>query len=74
MDLLKYTYLWSVSRAAILRRLDRVIAYYGEADEANEMEFSVDVNAIISQIERFTYTIKYGTFSIYRRKRNTAGK
>jgi len=40
-----------LNREAILRRLDRVIAHYGEANEANEMEFSVDVGSIISQIE-----------------------
>ena len=40
-----------LNRAAILRRLDRVIAHYGEATEENEMEFSVDVGMIVSQVE-----------------------
>ena len=40
-----------LNRDAILRRLDRVIAHYGEATEENEMEFSVDVGMIISQVE-----------------------
>ena len=40
-----------LNREAILRRLDRVIAHYGEANEENEMEFRADVDAIISQIE-----------------------
>ena len=43
-----------LNRAAILRRLDRVIAHYGEATEENEMEFSVDVGMIVSQVERNT--------------------
>lgn len=40
-----------LNREAILRRLDRVIAQYGEATEENEMDFSVDVGMIISQLE-----------------------
>lgn len=40
-----------MNRAAILRRLDRVIAHYGEVTEENEMEFSVDVGMIASQDE-----------------------
>ena len=40
-----------LNRDAILRRLDRVIAQYGEATEENEMEFSVDVGMVISQLE-----------------------
>ena len=40
-----------LNREAILRRLDSVIAHYGEANEENEMEFRMDVDAIISQIE-----------------------
>ena len=40
-----------LSKDAILRRLDRLIAQYGEANEENETEFSIDVDAIISQIE-----------------------
>lgn len=40
-----------LNRKAILRRLDRVIAQYEEANEANEMEFGVDVNMILFQVE-----------------------
>ena len=40
-----------LNRDAILRRLDAVIAHYGEANEKNEMDFNADVDAIISQIE-----------------------
>lgn len=40
-----------LSKDAILRRLERIIYQYGEANEANETEFSIDVDAIISQIE-----------------------
>lgn len=40
-----------LNREAILRRLDRVIAHYGEANEENECEFSIDVGMIVSQLE-----------------------
>ena len=40
-----------LNKAAILRRLDRIISQYGEASEDNEIEFSADVGMIISQIE-----------------------
>ncbi len=40
-----------LNRKTILRRLDRVIAIYGEANEANEMEFGTDVSMILFQIE-----------------------
>ena len=40
-----------LNREAILRRLDRVIVQYGEATEENEIEFSIDVGMIISQLE-----------------------
>ena len=40
-----------LSRDAILRRLNRVIAHYGEANEENESDFYEDVGMIISQIE-----------------------
>lgn len=40
-----------LNRKAILRRLDRVIAHYEEANEANEMEFDSDVTMILFQIE-----------------------
>ena len=42
-----------LNKEAILRRLDRIITHYGEANEENETEFSVDVGMIISQIEIF---------------------
>ncbi len=35
----------------ILRRLDNIIGLYGEAREDNEIEFSIDVGMIISQLE-----------------------
>ena len=40
-----------IKREAILRRLARLIAVYGEANEENESEFQLDVNLLISQIE-----------------------
>lgn len=40
-----------LNKEAILRRLDMIIARYGEANEENEFEFSIEVDAIISQIE-----------------------
>ena len=40
-----------INRDAILRRLERIIAVYGEANEENESEFRVDVDLLISQIE-----------------------
>ena len=40
-----------INKEAILRRLDRIIAQYGEANFDNEMEFMADVNMIVSQIE-----------------------
>ena len=40
-----------LNRDAILRRLDRVIYQYGEANEDNEMEFGTDVEMILSQVE-----------------------
>lgn len=40
-----------LNRDAILRRIDHIIAFYGEANEGNEMNFSVDIGQIISQIE-----------------------
>lgn len=42
---------FELNKEAILRRLDRVIAHYGEANENNEMDFSVDVGMILSQVE-----------------------
>ena len=40
-----------LNRKAILRRLDWLILRYGEADEANEIHFSSDVERLVSQIE-----------------------
>ena len=40
-----------LNRNAILRRLDIVIAHYGEANERNEMDFGADVDMIICQLE-----------------------
>ncbi len=40
-----------LNKEAILRRLDRIIYHYGEADEKNEFEFGTDVGLLISQIE-----------------------
>ena len=40
-----------INKEAILRRLDRIIAQYGEENIDNEMEFMADVNMIVSQIE-----------------------
>lgn len=40
-----------LNKDAILRRLDRIIYHYEEANEDNESEFSTDVNMLISQIE-----------------------
>ena len=40
-----------ICKSAILRRLADVISLYGHAAEANEMDFSYDVNSLISQID-----------------------
>lgn len=40
-----------LNKDAILRRLDRIIYHYEEANEDNESEFSTDVNMLIAQIE-----------------------
>ncbi|WP_298528344.1 hypothetical protein [uncultured Ruminococcus sp.] len=40
-----------ICKSAILRRFADVISRYGPATEANEMDFSYDVNTLISQIE-----------------------
>ena len=40
----------NLNRKAILRRLDWLILRYGEANEANEMNFSSDVERLVSQI------------------------
>lgn len=40
-----------INKQAILRRLDRIISRYGEANEGNESDFSFDVAMLISQVE-----------------------
>ena len=40
-----------LNRKAILHRLDWLIFRYGEANEANEMHFSSNVERLVSQIE-----------------------
>ena len=40
-----------INRNAILRRLHWLIVRYKEANEVNEMDFSVDVQQLVSQIE-----------------------
>lgn len=40
-----------INRDSILRRLDALIASYGEANENNEISFCTDVSEIISQVE-----------------------
>lgn len=40
-----------ISRNAILRRLENLISKYSEANEENELNFSADVDRLISQIE-----------------------
>jgi hypothetical protein len=40
-----------INRQAILRRLERIITQYGEANEENEFSFSAEVDMLISQVE-----------------------
>ena len=40
-----------LNKDAILRRLNRVINHYGEANEENKSEFQIDVSMIIAQID-----------------------
>ena len=40
-----------LNRAAILRRLDSIISRHGEACEENEMDFSLEVERLLSQVE-----------------------
>jgi hypothetical protein len=40
-----------INKNAILRRLDHIIARYGEVNEGNESNFSFDVAKLISQVE-----------------------
>ena len=40
-----------INKSTILRRLDLLITHYGEANEKNEIDFSIDVNMLVSQIE-----------------------
>lgn len=39
-----------INKNAILRRLDMLIIHYGEANEKNELDFSIDVDMLVSQI------------------------
>lgn len=40
-----------INHNAILRRLDRIIAFYREVNWKNEMDFNEDVSMILSQLE-----------------------
>ena len=40
-----------LNRNAILRRIDRVISQFGEANEENESEYYVEVGQILNQVE-----------------------
>ena len=40
-----------ICKSSILRRLADVISHYGPATDSNELDFSYDVNSLISQIE-----------------------
>ena len=40
-----------INKNAILRRLDMLIIHYGEANEKNEIDFSINVAMLVSQIE-----------------------
>jgi hypothetical protein len=40
-----------INEQAILRRLDWIIARYGEANEENESDFNSDIGMLISQVE-----------------------
>lgn len=40
-----------INKNAILRRLDLLIVHYEEANEKNEIDFSIDVDMLVSQIE-----------------------
>lgn len=40
-----------ISRQAVLRRLNWIIARYGETNENNEAEFSLEVNMLLNQVE-----------------------
>ena len=40
-----------INKEAVLRRIKRIIARYGEANEDNEIDFQMDIEAVIAQIE-----------------------
>lgn len=40
-----------ISVTSIIRRLNTIISFYGEANEENKFSFSIDVNMLIAQIE-----------------------
>ena len=60
-----------INRRAILRRLDRLIMRYGEANEKNETDFCFDVNMLLSQVEIYDQ-IWYVRTAGYRRGRHQA--
>ena len=40
-----------LNKSAVLRRLDDIIRRYGEVNESNEMDFSIEVERLLSHIE-----------------------
>ena len=40
-----------LSKEAFLRRIDKIINRYGEANEANEFDFSFEIEQVIAEIE-----------------------
>lgn len=51
-----------ISATSIIRRLNTIISFYGEANEENEFSFSTDVNMLISQIEIYDqlWVVRHG--------------
>ena len=62
-----------LNRNAILRRLDSVIYHYGETNEENELDFSMDIEMIISQIEIYDQ-VWFGRHMPKNRKAQSGGK
>lgn len=50
-DNIRVYILLDINKNAILRRLDMLIIHYGEANEKNEIDFSINVAMLVSQIE-----------------------
>lgn len=44
-----------LNRKLILRRLDGVLAHYGEANENNEFDFQTDVDMVLLQMEIYGF-------------------